>query len=604
MDYGAVVSRYSRGAIGLAAALALALPGAVRAEERGGHEERGGRWQSGDFHQHSLYTDGSTSFDFEMSMDNKFGLDWWANSEHGGTSGTDGNGHKWTDTAFYPVNPIKGDGAHTAMWRWQVLAEYVWPDVLRNRALYPDRRIFNGLEWNVPGHEHCSTGIVGKGPAAISAFEFTFDKSDNDTSRVGEVTPYGTLEKTNGSTYALVNGAIKVTGKTNQAKHEDAVKGCAWMQQQYQAGLIDNGWIVFAHVERAGLWTPAAGGGYNVEHFRDFNNAGPDVCFGFEGAPGHQVEPFRGLGNTVTCDGRTGLDPFQRGCASKDFGGTYGGTGFYTAKVGGLWDALLGEGRHFFNFASSDYHAHWTIGGGDFYPGEYQKDWVQVKRAEEGEEERGGFGGREDEDSVASLNRIANGMRSGKSFFATGDLVNHLEFKVRQGDRRAEMGETLEVGKHGEHHHRRPVTVEISFRSPEVNNNGDKPVVDHIDLIAGEIAGLVQPTDPSYTNPTNPTTKVIASFSKKDWHTDEDGTSRIVFHIDDLAKDTYFRLRGTNLACGTANQTGPATALPSADFCSPLPDALEGATADMQVNAQKAFADLWFYSNPIFTSLK
>jgi hypothetical protein len=579
------------------AALVMALPVAARSEE-GGREEQRGSWKSGDFHQHSFYTDGGTSFDFEMSMDNKFGLDWWANSEHGGTSGTDGNGNKWTNTAVYPVNPIKGDGAHTAMWRWQGLAEYVWPDVVRNRALYPDRRIFNGLEWNVPGHEHCSTGIVGKGPAAISAFEFMFDKSDNDTSRVGEVTPFGTLEKTNGSTYALVNGVPKATGKTYQARHEDAVKGCAWMQKQYKDKLIDNGWIVFAHVERAGLWTPASGGGYNVEHFRDFNSAGPDVCFGFEGAPGHQVEPYRGLGNTVTCTAGV--------CTSRDFGGTYGGTGFYTAKVGGLWDALLGEGRHFFNFASSDYHGHYTSGGGDFYPGEYQKDWVYVKPGEEREEERGGFGGREDDhdDYVASLNRIVNGMRSGKSFFVTGDLINHLDFTVRQDDREAGMGETLEVERRGEHHHARPVTIEITFRSPKVNNNGDKPAVDHIDLIAGQITGLVQPTDPNYTNPTNATTKVIASFDKSDWRTDHQGNHRIVYKLKHLDKNTYFRLRGTNLACGTPNQTGPATALPSADFCSPLPDALEGATADMNVNAQKAFADLWFYSNPIFTYVK
>jgi hypothetical protein len=542
------------------ASVALAAFGGVsaRAEEKGEHE---GRWKSGDFHQHSFYTDGSTSFDFAMSMDNKFGLDWWANSEHGGTSGTDGNGHKWTDTAFYPVNPIKGDGAHTAMWRWQVLAEYVWPDVVRNRALYPDRRIFNGLEWNVPGHEHCSTGIVARDASAISAFEFTFDKSDSDTSRLGEVTPYGTLSKVNGYTYTFPGGVKVQTGKPYPARHADAVAGCAWMQKQYQDRTIDNGWIVFAHVERAGLWNPTSGGGYNVEHFRDFNSAGPDVCFGFEGAPGHQVEPFRGLGNTVKCDS-AGV------CTSKDFGGTYGGAGYYTAKVGGLWDALLGEGRRFFNFASSDYHGHWTEGGGDFYPGEYQKDWVYTREGEE----RGGFGGREDDDYVESLNSIVNGMRSGKSFFVLGDLVNHLEFTVRYGDRKAGMGGTLEV-EGGERRHRgESVEIEITFRSPKVNNNGDRPVVDHIDLIAGEITGLVQPTDPNYTNPTNPTTKVIASFDRHDWKTDEHGNHRIVYRIHDLDKSTYFRLRGTNQKCGTPNQTGPAANLPSADYCSPLPD--------------------------------
>ena len=43
------------------------------------------QWLSGDFHQHTYYTDGSTSFDFVMEKNNAFGLDWWANSEHGGS---------------------------------------------------------------------------------------------------------------------------------------------------------------------------------------------------------------------------------------------------------------------------------------------------------------------------------------------------------------------------------------------------------------------------------------------------------------------------------------------------------------------------------------
>jgi len=52
-------------------------------------------------------------------------------------------------------------------------------------------------------------------------------------------------------------------------------------------------------------------------------------------------------------------------------GGTFGGTGFYIAKVGGLWDALSAKGRKFFNFASSDCHGHWSTGGSDFWPGEF-----------------------------------------------------------------------------------------------------------------------------------------------------------------------------------------------------------------------------------------
>ena len=67
-----------------------------------------GRWLAGDFHQHSLYTDGSTPFDFVMEQNNAFGLDWWANSEHGGGRNRDGEGHLWTDQTYYPTNPILG----------------------------------------------------------------------------------------------------------------------------------------------------------------------------------------------------------------------------------------------------------------------------------------------------------------------------------------------------------------------------------------------------------------------------------------------------------------------------------------------------------------
>jgi RecQ family ATP-dependent DNA helicase len=567
LDLGAAL----RGALGLTAAVALALPGPARACDS---EDRDGKFLAGDFHQHSCYTDGSTPFDYEMSRNDMFGLDWWANSEHGGARSRDGDGFFWDDPAHHPAGVILGDvsmsGGHQNMYRWQSLRDFVFPDVLKARAAYPHKRVFSGLEWNVPGHEHSSTGIVAKDGSAISAFEFMFDNGDTDTSRVGESTAYGVLAKQNGKTFP--GGS----NKSYPDRHADAVAGCAWMQAQYKAGAIDNGWIVFGHVERAGAWSPTAGGGYNVEHFRDFNNAGPDVCFGFEGAPGHQVNPYRGFGNKVTCDAASST------CTSKDFGGTYGGVGFYTAEVGGLWDALLGEGRHWFNFASSDYHGHYTIGGDDFFPGEYQKDWVFAKRSRHG---------------AASLNDIVDGMRSGNSFFVQGDLIDHLGFTVSQGRSKAGMGGTLVVDGHRKI--RRPVEITIKLRTPSFNNNGDKPAVDHVDLIAGEIKGLTARGTPEYSNPTNDTAAVIASFAAKDFQADGEGYITITYAVGALTKPMYFRLRGTNLPCGTPNETGPATALPSAEYCKPLPDALVYPN-----DAQKAYKDLWFYSNPVFVAVK
>ena len=162
------------------------------------------KWLSGDFHQHTYYTDGGTTFDFTMSRNNMFGLDWWANSEHGGSRAYDGNRHYWDDQTYYPVGTILGDyrtsGGHQVMYRWQSLRDYVWPDILRTRNLYKTKNIVSGVEWNVPGHEHCSVGIIASDAEAVSAFEFQFDKSDADMSRVGETTPFGTLVKANGTT--------------------------------------------------------------------------------------------------------------------------------------------------------------------------------------------------------------------------------------------------------------------------------------------------------------------------------------------------------------------------------------------------------------------
>jgi hypothetical protein len=536
-----------------------------------------GTWLSGDFHQHTFYTDGSTSFDFVMGQNNEFGLDWWANSEHGGSRNRDGNGILWTNTTVYPVNPILGDcpaAGCTNMWRWQSLRDFVFPDILENRALYSDKEIFSGLEWNVPGHEHCSTAVVAEDASAISAFEFQFDKSDRDTSRTGEVTPYGVLAKQNGRVPDQTS-----TKPNGNDRHQDAVAGVRWMQAQYDAGTIDNAWIIWAHIERDGVFeTGSSDGGYNIEHFRDFNNAAPDICFGFEGAPGHQVNDDRGFGNTVTCDA-TG------NCTSTDFGGTYGGVGFYTAKVGGLWDALLGEGRRWFSYANSDYHRHYTIGGDDFYPGEYQKTWVYAVD--------------QDRDGEYSLNEIADGLRSGNAYFVHGDLINHLEFEAQNKNDKVGMGGELRAdGKI------KNLKLKIRFKSPETNNckpDGTfiqtcaEPKVDHIDLIAGQITGKAAPGDPSYTNAENPTAKVIATFDRKDFGKDKDGYTTIVHHIKNVNENTYFRLRGTNLAPNTPYET-------DADG-NPLPDAL--VTQNLGIDgAQEAWLDLWFYSNPIFVYVK
>ncbi len=172
------------------------------------------RWMTGDFHQHSYFTDGSWPMnDLDSSgqpvtspqevLPNgytqgvlptgyRYGLDFQANSEHGGRFSRDGFGKNWST---YSPNPIIGDDATSGlMWRWQslispmedipgyagapYLGAYDWIQGVRKN--YPDRITMTGMEWNMPGHEHCSTGIIAENSLPIAEFEYRFDNSDTD----------------------------------------------------------------------------------------------------------------------------------------------------------------------------------------------------------------------------------------------------------------------------------------------------------------------------------------------------------------------------------------------------------------------------------------
>ena len=173
------------------------------------------KWMTGDFHQHTYYTDGSYPMNDltapgmiathavadpaslyrkgVMAQGFRFGLDFQANSEHGGIRNRDGFGNAWN--AYIP-SPVVGDGAsptQTNMWRWQSLIRtsdipgYTGPSymgaydwILGIRTNYPKKLVMTGMEWNPPGHEHSSSGIVAADATPIAEFEYRFDRSDTD----------------------------------------------------------------------------------------------------------------------------------------------------------------------------------------------------------------------------------------------------------------------------------------------------------------------------------------------------------------------------------------------------------------------------------------
>ncbi|MDK1022498.1 MAG: phosphoesterase [Candidatus Hydrogenedentes bacterium] len=264
--------------------------------------------------------------------------------------------------------------------------------------------------------------------------------------------------------------------------------------------------------------------------FRNYNDLAPEIYRGMEGAPGHQAA---GTG--------------QRGAYRN--AATLGGFDQMTAIVGGLWDSLLGEGRRFWIVASSDSHRHYkdpSKPGIDFWPGEYHKTYVYAYR---------------------SYDDILDGLRNGRIFAVSGDLITQLDLTAASGATEVQMGATLRVAPGSD------VDVTIRFRDPETpNHNGDNPSVRRVDLIMGEIKGPVSDRDLDR----NETTAVIARFTEADWTSNGD-VHTITTSLPSLDRSVYLRVRGTS-----GDEAEPA----------------------MDPRGENVWLELWFYSNPIFVELR
>jgi hypothetical protein len=555
----------------LLAAASAALLAAVATPAMGA-----GRWVSGDIHTHTYLTDGkSTMTDVVRNGFSVYGLDYIANSEPGGKSSTDAFGRTF-------VTPV---------WRWITLSNYSFPEVLGARAIYPERKVLQGLEWKAPAHDYVSVGIVGAGnePKGISDFEYHFDQADTDLSRAGESTKVITHTEADpadpSKTITIIDVPAMTFGKSNVTA-QDTLTGIDWLSENYGG----QSYAIVNHPSRKNLW--------HIGDLRAMNDVAPDVAIGFEGLPGHQASNARGeYGNLIAADGQVTTDPAKADASLTSHARTYGGADWMTATVGGVWDALLGEGRHWWVFNNSDYHvvntaykdaAGNTIGlaYSDFWPGQYAKTYTYVNSfTDEG---------------------IVDGMRSGDSYVVNGDLINGLQFTAAASPRTATTGGTLRAtaGK--------IVTVKIAVRSPLLNNNNDRVRLKRIDVIAGDVTGVIPASSPDYQlKDTNSTTRIVKSFTRANWKVQK-GWKVMSFTIK-ATKDMYFRLRGSNFIAGTPNQTDAqgnplVDELDYIDYANPktgglkpdgvTPDLIHGNTPD------NAWADLWFYSNPIFVDVK
>ncbi|MFA5984991.1 MAG: hypothetical protein WC782_13320 [Methylococcaceae bacterium] len=703
-----------------------------------------GQYVTGDFHNHTTCSDGSISMQKLVkkatdTVDTPWGLDWFVQAGHGG------NGNRnctliedatletpvypfnsalspqttWINSGVTPAGDVSGSGANRNMWRWQSIQQFQYP-VIEYLNAFKDLPLFIGIETVGPGHEHISMSVItgqipaqlnaatlpaAPGPAnlpytalgnatALSQWEYCFDRNDGDTSR-GVGTPFnnsfdcsvpGSLNAADPNWNAT---AFKLSNNSGNNGHQKSLEGVKWMAQFHPNGS----YYVPAHLERAGPFNPNGSNGFNVEHLRDFNNQAPAIAFGMETQPGHGASNARGE-YTVRRNNIGGVNIDSVG------GTTWGGTGVYGAQIGGVWDALLGEGRNFWFFASSDWHNRGSFGPDDrrstqdFYPGEYQRDFVLVRNGSD----------------KLNPQTIVDGLRSGNSFAASGQLIDRLGFiactsykgpafrsnasvealavAAAQSNTDidksgcATMGEKLVVRPGAE------IVVSIVVRDPSSNNFSpysfanpslaqvgieqpmNAPVLDHVDLIRGMVTSLPkQATDPDYAgawpnawinNPDlntvpaaakNTTTAVIRTFNGATWTDIGAGFSKMSYRIPAVTASQYIRLRGSNLPASVpfetdANGSPLADLFTNATSVSPsVPGGSDGVPANANlsipctatgsnvpangatytagstpidgcpahlpvVNGQRmvafdvaAWADLWFYSNPIYVQV-
>jgi len=644
----------------IALAIAASIGGAASAPLMSvAADQTPGQYISGDFHNHTTCSDGSISMQklFRKSTetsDGNFGLDWFVQAGHGGR-GTrnctlaedatlsepaypfvEGQGPStpWTASGITP----KGSGVTGGnMWRWQSIQEFQYPQTEYFAAL-KNRPLFMGVETVVPGHEHTSMSVItGQIPAnladqplplappyaalgnadALAQWEYCFDRNDTDLSR-GNTLPQPSTVGNNwdcsvpGSANAadpnwnavgqkLVPLAGAGVGNRGHLKTLEAVK---WM-----AALHANGsYYVPAHLERAGPFNPDGNNGFNVEHLRNLNNAAPRIAFGFETQPGHGASDARGEYSVLRNNFGGSI-----GRVDSVGGTTYGGTGVYGAQVGGVWDALLGEGRNWWFFASSDWHNRGLFGpddrrsSQDFYPGEYQRNYTLVN-------------------GKVAPQSVVDGLRTGNNFAASGGLIDRLAFIACAVDRgngslaneavenlalRAARGNTGVVDKTcatmGQKLVVTPgqdVVVAIvardpngvnyspySFANPSLKQVGieqplNAPVLDHIDLIGGKVTGYKTPGSADYAGEwprntawlradgttaglaavpaaaKNTSTGVLRTFAPGTWKTSQEGNPgtgaafhRMSYRIPAVAASQYLRLRGSNLPASVPFET-------------------------------------------------
>lgn len=387
--------------------------------------------------------------------------------------------------------------------------EFAYPELLESRKAVPDLVQFFGMEFDTPGADHSSIIMPHSHDEAthLHRIESRFNKRQ----------PWP--EDPSWDTEPRMLEAL------------EAMKALPQLP------------LVIAHHPSRSAPDLGEYGMTAPTELRAWNDTAPHIAVGMEGAPGHQA-----TGQMREHLAPSMYEQYFKGKRPRGAYGRYPTLGGYdqmTARLGGFWDSMLGEGRRWWITATSDSHIHWSEGGADFWPGEYSKTYVLAEK---------------------NHGSILAALRAGRIFVTTGDLISELWVTARAGDVQADIGGSLAAQRGDD------VNLRIRFLDPDApNHNGDTPSVSRVDLIVGDITGPAARPDVDI----HPSTRVAARFTPEQWH--RDGAYRVIEHtLKNVRAPIYLRVRGTNT-----------------DELEPQPDR----------DNEDAWQDLWFYSNPVFVEL-
>ncbi|MFE0376750.1 PHP domain-containing protein [Streptomyces inhibens] len=485
----------------------------------------------GDHHVHSVYShDAKYTFSQLAQAASRYGLDWMVLTEHSNF------GH------------ARAGGAE---------AEH--REILKARHDNKRMLIFQGLEWYIPGAEHCTVfSPPGRHEVELlTRFEEAYD----------------------GKLLGYTAGA---PGHPDTPRNEaHAVKALKWLDQQRRSGYVDDVLVLANHPLRLGIDSP--------HEMRAWRDAAPEIMIGMEGAPGAQADAIPGRGATNR-RGEYVNSPSEHSWPGypREAYLTYGGFDWATATVGGLWDAMLAEGKLFSVTSNSDVHrvafdtwrnGDWLPGqnfdnigrlpdpvnttepqpGSDFWPGQFSRTHVGVTR----------YGYR----------HVMAGLRAGRVWVDHGQLVDGIDVRVNRehgigrgvtlgGRLRVRRGEKIVLN----------VTVTTASRP---NHHGEVPRLAHLDVIRGAVCGPVADRDAWRA----PDTRVVHTADVSG----RTGRYTLSIPLGRAEESSYLRLRGSD-----GKRNGPGLLGAAIDPHGPITH--EPGDGDPWV-------DTWLYTNPVFVDV-